>query len=68
MAGWYAIKSIRLEDDNGQVLICPLGQILPLFLRTENKPVRLIEDKWLEWCSRVYAHQYTKIKIITQLL
>ncbi len=68
MAGWYAIKSIRLEDYDGQVKICPLGQILPLCLRTENRPVRLIEDKWLNWCSKVYAHNWTKIKIVIQYL
>lgn len=66
--GFYEVVSIKLEDYDGNKQVCPINLILPLFRRTESKPVRLIEDKWLKICNGIYQKSFTKIKIIIKYL
>lgn len=68
MGAFYSIESIRLEDYDGMKQECPVALLLPLFHRTENKPPRFVEDKWIEWCNQVYQHQWTKIKLVIKYL
>ncbi len=68
MANFYTISKILLEDYDGCRQECPVEMILPLYQRTESKPTRLIEDKWLNWCNEIYQHSWTKIRFIIKYL
>ena len=66
---FYSIESIKLTDyNNGRKQICPVKDILPLFKRTENQPTRLVEDKWLDWCNRIYRYKWTNIKLVIKFI
>lgn len=68
MADWYEIKSIELEDYNGEKQTCPVAMMLPLFKRTESRAPRYIEDKWLKWCRDIYRREWVKIKLIIKYI
>jgi len=68
MGAFYAIESIRLMDYDGKKETCPLNAFVPLFQRTESRPPRFVEDKWLQICNRLYDHQWNNIKLIIRYL
>lgn len=68
MAAFYAIESIKLKDYDGNTQVCPVSLIMPLFRRTESRAPRFIEDKWLDWCNRLYGHKFTNIKLVIKYI
>jgi len=68
MAAFYSVDKIQLEDYDGHKQECPVALILPLYQRTESRPPKMVEDKWLEWCNQAYQHTWVKIKLVIKYL
>jgi len=67
---FYAIESIKLTDyTNGFTQTVSVKDILPLFLRTESKAPRYVEDRWIRWGRQITDYQnWTNICMVVKYI
>lgn len=68
MSRYYTVESVKLEDYDGHRREINLAEILPLHMRTEHRPARIAENRWLDICRQLFHVEWVKIRMVTRPL